>query len=351
MSYGQVVKKINLKDHDYYQQWQTLLNVAKIEAAPEMAIDGLTCLGVFQADQLVATGSFQANVLKYIAVAPDYHDGKLFNLIISNLINELAQQQIFHLFVFTKPRYQASFEFVGFKLLAKTDMAVLLETGVPNIADYLTQIPQSQNQATLRVSAIVMNANPFTKGHRYLVEQAAQASDLVYVFVVKQDVSLFKTAERLQLVQAGVADLANVKVVSGEDYMVSYATFPAYFIPNTADIVRYQTTMDATLFKQQIAQPLHITTRFLGAEPFSKTTALYNQALQQILPPEVQVKILPRLTTATKVISATQVRRAIQQNKIETIQDFVPQTTYRFIQKQQSVLQARIAKGMRIDGN
>ena len=133
--------------------------------------------------------------------------------------------------------------------------------------------------------------------------------------------------------------------------MVSYATFPAYFIPNTADIVRYQTTMDATLFKQQIAQPLHITTRFLGAEPFSKTTALYNQALQQILPPEVQVKILPRLTTATKVISATQVRRAIQQNKIETIQDFVPQTTYRFIQKQQSVLQARIAKGMRIDGN
>ena len=55
-------------------------------------------------------------------------------------------------------------------------------------------------------------------------------NDLVYVFVVNTDLSLFKTSERFELVKAGTADLKNVIVVDGGDYMVSYATFPAYFL-------------------------------------------------------------------------------------------------------------------------
>ena len=96
---------------------------------------------------------------------------------------------------------------------------------------------------------------------------------------------------------------------------------------------------------------LNIKTRYLGEEPFSKTTNLYNEALKEVLPPEIQVKIIPRLSSGAKIISATQVRQAIQQNQIETIKNFVPSTTYRFIEQQQSVLQARIKKGMRINGN
>lgn len=35
-----------------------------------------------------------------------------------------------------------------------------------------------------------MNANPFTLGHEHLVKRASEENDLVYVFVVANDVSL-----------------------------------------------------------------------------------------------------------------------------------------------------------------
>ena len=42
-----------------------------------------------------------------------------------------------------------------------------------------------------KVAAIVMNANPFTLGHQYLVEKAAAENDLVHLFMVSEDASLF----------------------------------------------------------------------------------------------------------------------------------------------------------------
>ncbi len=39
----------------------------------------------------------------------------------------------------------------------------------------------------------------------------------------------FHFLNAFKLVKAGVADLPNVIVVPGKEYMVSYATFPAYF--------------------------------------------------------------------------------------------------------------------------
>ena len=73
-----------------------------------------------------------------------------------------------------------------------------------------------------------MNANPFTKGHQYLVEQTKE-SPHVYVFVLSEDKSLFSKA-RFAMVQKGVAHLPNVTVLSTEDYLVSSATFPTYFL-------------------------------------------------------------------------------------------------------------------------
>ncbi len=90
----------------------------------------------------------------------------------------------------------------------------------------LLKVPNQQYQ---QIGAVVMNANPFTLGHRYLVEKAAKENDFVYVFVVSANTSLFSADERLQLVREGLSDLDNVVVVAGGDYMVSYATFPAYF--------------------------------------------------------------------------------------------------------------------------
>lgn len=351
MAYEGKVKQINLQDASNRKKWGTLLSEFDITIPDKQTLLQISCFGIFEKQRLIATGSFHNNVLKYIAVDPTCQDGKLFNLIVSTLINELAQRQIFHVFVFTKAIYQNSFEHVGFKTLAKADTAVLLETGDYSVHDFIKTLPTMENQSDKQVSAIVMNANPFTLGHRYLVETAAAQSDLVYVFVVEQDASLFTTKTRFELVRQGLADLSNVIVRLGNEYMVSYMTFPSYFITGSDNVIKYQTAMDAELFKTQIAKPLNIKTRYLGSEPFSKTTSIYNKALSEVLPPEVKVKIIPRKQIDGNVISATQVRRAIKNNAIEQIKDYLPATTYEYIIRHLNDLQKLIKEGFKIDGN
>lgn len=349
----QTVRELHLRLTRDRRSWQDLIARAGLPAVTNQEVQPITTtLGVYEGGDLVATGSLAGHVLKYVAVCPTYRgSGQLFNIVVGELINRAAQAGIFNLLVFTKPKYQASFTYVGFRLLAASEWGVLMESGTPNLQDYLAQV-RVPTAPTAKIGAVVMNANPFTTGHRYLVEQAARENDLVYVFVVAQEASLFTTHERQQLVTAGVADLPNVHVVSGGDYMVSYATFPAYFIATPAQTTAYQTQLDARLFRDQIAPGLKITTRYLGTEPFSKTTAIYNRTLAQELPPTVQVKIVPRETTANKtVITATAVRQAIATQQLDQVQALLPASTAEFIKTHLTTLTTRIQEGMNINGN
>lgn len=348
------VVDLHLHDPQVRQTWMTFLTslgITDFDASETAQID--FTLGIYEDNRLVATGSAAGNVLKYVGVCNEGEtNGARFNTIVSALINRLAQAQIFHLFVFTKRQYQQSFQHVGFKELAHSDVAALLETGDTGISDFLAAIPRVADQQTKKVAGIVMNANPFTNGHRYLVETAAKENDLVYVFVVNTDASLFSTDQRVQLVKAGTADLRKVKVINGGDYMVSYATFPAYFLPTPDQQIDYQTTLDARLFREQIAPELAISTRYVGSEPRSHTTSIYNEVLQRELPPAVMVKVVERNHTASgELITATAVRQAIAENALESVRSFVPATTFTFIEQHLDELQARIQKGMNINGN
>lgn len=349
------IEQLNLTNQRIFKKWQAFLKslgITDFEQNELATIDAT--FGMFnETGDLVATGSVAGNVLKYVGVCNRFStQGAHFNTIVSTLINYLAQQGIFHLFVFTKQKYSESFQHVGFSELAHTDSGAVLETGDRNVHDYLAEIPRISQQDRKTVAAIVMNANPFTLGHRYLVEQAARENQLLYIFIVNNDVSLLRTAERTQLVKKGVADLTNVKVINGGDYMVSYATFPAYFLPTRDDAIYYQTSLDARIFKFQIAPPLNIKTRYLGSEPKSRTTAIYNQVLKRELPPEVAVKVIERRKTDSgKLITATSVRQAIQNNQLDQIQSFVPETTYVYLKAHLEELQARLQSGARVAGN
>lgn len=348
------VVRLYLSDTKIHQQWQHFLQGLAI---PTFSSQEVTTLDetwglLDDQDQLVGTGSLAGSTIKYVGVCNrEQTPGARFNQILSVLINRLAEQSIFHAMVFTKPDYQTSFEHIGFQILAASSQGVLLEKGLPNLEDYLEGI--AQPPASVKdIAAIVMNANPFTNGHRYLVEQAAREHDWVYVFVVATNRSLFTTAERYKLVKAGTADLNNVTVVSGGQYMVSYATFPAYFIQSADEAIRYQTTLDARLFAQKVAPALGITTRYLGSEPLSHTTGIYNTVLQRELPPAVAVKIVERKTDEQgDWITATAVRRAIADHNVPLIKANVPDTTYSFLQAHLVDLQDRIEKGMKISGN
>ncbi len=333
------ITTLDLKDSYYYEQWQVLIE--KEGLVIENLDDITETFGIYEDDELIATGSYFENVLKYLAIEPEFQGGAVFNKLVSTLINELATQNIFHVFVFTKPQYKQSFEYLGFQVVAETDVSVLLETGDYSINQYIADLPKVDGK---NISAIVMNANPFTLGHRYLVEQAAKASDYVYLFVVNQDASLFTTKERLNLIEQGTSDLDNVLVVSGGQYMVSFVTFPSYFIKSRADVATYQTQLDAQVFKR-VAKALHITKRFVGSEPYSPTTEIYNQSLAKVLPPEVSLEILDRKAVQKDIISATKVRSAIQNNDLTKVQKYVPVTTFKFIKNNLPTLLRRIHDG------
>ncbi|AYE38845.1 [citrate (pro-3S)-lyase] ligase [Companilactobacillus zhachilii] len=333
------ITTLDLKDSYYYEQWQVLIE--KEGLVIENLDDITETFGIYEDDELIATGSYFENVLKYLAIEPEFQGGAVFNKLVSTLINELATQNIFHVFVFTKPQYKQSFEYLGFQVVAETDVSVLLETGDYSIDQYIADLPKVDGK---NISAIVMNANPFTLGHRYLVEQAAKASDYVYLFVVNQDASLFTTKERMDLIEQGTSDLDNVLVVSGGQYMVSFVTFPSYFIKSRADVATYQTQLDARVFKR-VAKALHITKRFVGSEPYSPTTEIYNQSLAKVLPPEVSLEILDRKAVQKDIISATKVRSAIQNNDLTKVQKYVPVTTFKFIKNNLPTLLRRIHDG------
>ncbi|AZZ61167.1 [citrate (pro-3S)-lyase] ligase [Oenococcus sp. UCMA 16435] len=346
------IKNVSLKNKKDLQIWEEFLTEHGINNFGSAEISKVDeTIALFEDRRMLATGSLAGNVLKYIAVESEGSSSE-FNTILSQLTNLAAGKGIFHLFVFTKPKYSKAFQFIGFKELAQSSDAALLESGDYLIGDYLAELPRVVNQGEKKIAGIVMNANPFTKGHRYLVEKAASENDYVYVFVVSTDASLFNSEERLQLVKKGTTDLKNVFVVSGGDYMVSYATFPAYFLASDQTVIEYQTTLDALIFKNQIAPALNIQTRFLGEEPFSKTTGIYNQVLKKVLPPIVAVKIIPRAKTQFKtIITATKVRQLIAKNNLVPLKQFLPSTTIKYVEEHKDELQLRIKKGININGN
>lgn len=337
---------LNLNRKSNFKLWKNFLIDHGISNFNDVEVKKIDqTVGAFdEQHKMIATGSVSDNVLKYVAVE-DGSAGALFNQVITKLTTLLAQQGIFHWFVFTKPKYAQSFQNVGFLELATSHWGVILEKGDQTVGDYTEKLLQGPQQSQQKVGAIVMNANPFTKGHHFLVKHAADENDLVYIFVVNNDVALFTTKERIELVKEGTKGLENVVVVNGADYMVSYTTFPAYFIKTSEDIAKYQTTLDARIFRNKIAPPLNITRRYLGTEPYSRVTDIYNETLREELPPVVKPIIIERKQSDSgQFISASSVRQKILSGQLQEVQEIVPRTTFDFISSNLQDLQNRAEK-------
>ncbi len=183
-----------------------------------------------------------------------------------------------------------------------------------------------------KVGAIVMNCNPFTYGHRYLIEYASARVDRLIVFVVEEDKSLFSFGERFAMVRDGAADLANVRVVPSGDFILSQRTFPEYFLKiEDEDIVR-NVEYDITLFAERIAPALHIASRFVGEEPEDAVTDEYNSAMKRILPAHgIDIVEVPRRKADGNYISATTVRKCLEANDLPALDALVPETTKRIL--------------------
>ncbi|MDL2327421.1 adenylyltransferase/cytidyltransferase family protein [Ruminococcaceae bacterium OttesenSCG-928-A11] len=259
-----------------------------------------------------ATGSLAGNVVKCVCVAP----------------NRQA-----HLFLYTKPENAQLFSGLAFYPLARTAKALLMENRRHGVSDFVASVRHPAAAGV--VGCVVANCNPFTLGHRYLIETAAARCDFLYLFLLSEDRGLFSPAQRMAMAKAGTADLSNLAVVPTGPYLVSAATFPAYFldgadVPDREDIGG---ELDLAVFGRHFAGPLGITRRFVGSEPYSPTTAAYNRAMHAMLPGYgVAVTELPRRAVDGAAVSASRVRALLARGQLMETRPLVPPTTFDYLQ-------------------
>ncbi|MFD1485317.1 [citrate (pro-3S)-lyase] ligase [Lacticaseibacillus baoqingensis] len=312
--------------------WAALLT--KSQLAVDHQVD--VTFGMFEGETLLATASLYGQIIKCVAVDPAAQSENLLAPLIQAAFDQLRADGVEHAFIYTKPSTQTFFSSLGFTPLAASQDVVLLERGYPDLDDYLQFLRQKKRPGT--AAAIVMNANPFTRGHHYLVTQAASQFDTVYVFVLSAEHSQFSAADRLAMVKLGTQDLPNVVVLPTRDYMVSSATFPSYFLKDRADlaVAKQQAQVDAALFVQKIAPTLAITTRFVGEEPLSPVTAVYNDALAAAFAGSLQLQVIPRLQSDGAPISATAVRQALANSDQGTLEKLLLPQINRYIKEHSS---------------
>ncbi len=280
--------------------------------------------------EMLAGGGFKDDIIKCIAVDDSLRGTGMSQQLISHLMSQMNAQGYNSAKVFTKPGNIDIFESLGFKTLGESSKAILLENGLDGLSTYVNYLKSLKRDG--KKGFIVMNANPFTLGHQYLVEQAASKVDNLYVIVVGEDKSQFTSDERLAMVTAGCAHLKNVTVCHGSSYIISAATFPSYFIKQASDAAMAQIELDLDITARHIAPALGATVRFVGSEPNDELTLAYNNAMHNMLPSRgIEVVELPRLEKEGNYISASTVREMLIDGNLPEAKELVPNTTLPYL--------------------
>ncbi|MDR0786169.1 MAG: hypothetical protein LBE74_09895 [Treponema sp.] len=207
------------------------------------------------------------------------------------------------------------------------------------LASYKTLLKQTRDQTLGKIGAIVMNCNPFTLGHRYLVEYAAQRVKYLYIFAVEENKSIFPFKDRFELIKQGVSDMPNVTVLPSGKFIISSLTFVDYFNKSEIQDRVIDPSQDVRLFAEEIAPALGVTVRFAGEEPLDKVTRQYNEAMGRILPEYgIAFEEIPRMETDGEVVSASRVRALLEEGAWAEVagrlERLVPKTTLNYLEKQ-----------------
>lgn len=298
-------------------------------------------------DEMIAGGGLKGSVIKCVAVADGHKGEAVANVIVSHLIAKANAEGCQCVKLYTKPNNRQLFESLSFRLIAESPNAILMETGVGGIEKYSEELRVKSEELRVKseelkndesvvsnarkpIGAIVMNANPFTLGHRFLVEQSSELVERLYVVVVREDCSMFSYNERKAMVSQGVRDIGNVVVVDGSDYAVSAATFPTYFLKQLSDATDTQIILDLDLYRRRIAPALGVTIRFFGSEPTDPLTRRYNELMHKQLGEE-HVHEIQRKQQEGSAISASRVRKAMMEGCLWDAIQLVPPTTIPYI--------------------
>ena len=285
--------------------------------------------------EVIATGSCFGGTLRCFAVDSAHQGEGLLNQIVSHLMEYQLSRGNSHLFLYTKVKTARFFESLGFYEIARVEgTLVFMENRKNGFSSYLKALEKTARPGIS--GAVVMNANPFTLGHQYLVETAARACDTLHLFVLSEDASLVPFSVRRELVRLGTQHLPNVVLHDSGPYIISNATFPSYFLKDAEAVIQGHAKLDLAVFAR-IAQSIGATVRFVGEEPNSQVTGIYNAIMQRCLPQYgITCRVIPRREAGGAAISASTVRAALKAGDWAAFRALVPQTTLDYFRSEEA---------------
>ena len=293
-----------------------------------------TC-AVYDSDyNIIGTGSCFGNTLRCLAVSQEHRGEGLANKIISHLIQYQFERGNFHLFLYTKFTIYHLLKKLGFyEIVIIKDQIVFMENKKTGFSDYLNELSKSKlnyNNNAKKIAAIVINGNPFTLGHLYLIEKASKENDILHLFILSEDKSLIPYDIRKSLIKEGTDHLKNIKYHDSGHYIISRETFPSYFQKDDKDVIESHANIDIEIFIK-IAKELNINVRYLGEEPTSLVTNIYNKLMEKKLPENgIECFVVKKKEINGNIISTSEVRKILKERNIEGIKNMVPDTTYKF---------------------
>ncbi|MDU1954434.1 MAG: [citrate (pro-3S)-lyase] ligase [Peptoniphilus lacydonensis] len=282
-------------------------------------------------DKVVGTGSCAGRILKCFAIDPTYQGMGITNTIITRLLDHQYQVGNKHLFIFTKPKSIKIFTDFGFSIVEKTEDVALLDNKIEELNQLLKNIEDQRESG-----AIVVNANPMTKGHLYLINEARKMTDLLHVFMVEEDESTFPYDFRYKIVKEELEKFDDVLVHPGNNYIISKNTFPTYFYKDEKTILKAYSELDSKIFGRYFARTLNIKKRFVGTEDKDLVTKNYNETMERILPDYgIKVVEIPRASLDDEIISASKVRLFLKERKFEEAYKFLPEATIKALKSEE----------------
>ncbi|WP_394274163.1 [citrate (pro-3S)-lyase] ligase [Peptoniphilus lacydonensis] len=282
-------------------------------------------------DKVVGTGSCAGRILKCFAIDPTYQGMGITNTIITRLLDHQYQVGNKHLFIFTKPKSIKIFTDFGFSIVEKTEDVALLDNKIEELNQLLKNIEDQRESG-----AIVVNANPMTKGHLYLINEARKMTDLLHVFMVEEDESTFPYDFRYKIVKEELEKFDDVLVHPGNNYIISKNTFPTYFYKDEKTILKAYSELDSKIFGRYFARTLNIKKRFVGTEDKDLVTKNYNETMERILPGYgIEVVEIPRASLDDEIISASKVRFFLKERKFEEAYKFLPEATIKALKSEE----------------
>ena len=321
------ITEVSIEDANRLQQIDQLLEREGIRRDANL---DYICAMYDEEQNLIATGSCYGNTLRCMAVRSSHQGEGLMNQIVTYLLEVQFERGNSHLFLYTKCESAAFFAQLGFyEIVRVDDQIVFMENKKNGFNTYLKKLKECAPKAK-SVAAIVMNANPFTLGHQYLVEKAASENEIVHLFVVSEEQSIVPFDVRKRLVLEGTRHLSNVCYHDTGFYMISNNTFPSYFQRDQEAVIESHARLDLAIFLK-IAQEMQITCRYVGEEPFSIVTGIYNRIMEQELSKEgIVCHIIKRKMVNHSAISASHVRKALKDDDYKKLKQMVPDSTLQY---------------------